>query len=226
MNKDKIALIGQAASGLAHEVRNPLMAITGLVKILKDKIACKEELGEIMDTLDREAGELKILLNRLLNIAQPPPPKLKLECLEHILYEVIADLVRDPGLNHNRCVSYTINRDDNFPKWIYVDHHQLKQVIACIASNAVESITGKGKVTFSMRNYIFDNGVRLEIADNGCGIPRKNLYKVGLPFFTTKAEGKGLDLSASFMIIDRHGGRLEIDSVEGKGTVVSVYLPI
>lgn len=202
------------------------MAITGLVKVLREKIGHQRDTGEIMDIIDREAGELNDIVNALLNIAQPAPPKLKLERLEPILHEVIIDLKRDTGLNHNRRISYVINREDNFPEWIYMDHRQLKQVITSVASNAVESITGRGTVTFGMHNYIFGSRVRLEIADNGCGIPGRYLTKVGLPFFTTKARGKGLDLSASIMIIDRHGGELDIDSVEGKGTVVSLYLPV
>ena len=226
MHKEKAVLIEQVAEGVAHEVRNPLTSIIGLLVILKEKIQCDNEIKQIIDIVNSEAGQLNSVVNTLVSIARPVPPKLKLERIEPLLNEVIAEFKTRADLNEGRCVYYTVNKEEGFPEWLFVDYSQLKKVITDVTLNAVQSITGKGKITFNMYYYFTDNKVKLEIADTGCGIPEKDLPKVGLPFFTTIPSGKGLSLSSSIMIINRHGGRLEIDSEVGKGTVVSIYLPV
>ena len=124
-----------------------------------------------------------------------------------------------------KSVLFRIKFDDTVPK-SFIDPGQIKQVILNLVQNALEAMDAGGTLELQIKFMTNSNEVCLNIMDTGCGIPTVKLPELGIPFYTTKPGGIGLGLSISFSIIDRHNGRIEINSREGFGTTLSVYLPV
>jgi len=229
--RERVLTIGQMAAGIAHEVRNPLTSITGLTHILKERCGGNHELCGLADMILHEAGQIKQILDDLVRIAQPDAPKLRLENFEDMVRGVMAQAEKQSRERYAGHIKFAMYKQKDFPAWFFFDLKQMKQVVETLTRNAIDAVTNSGNFPLGFIKYILnylpaENQIRLDVSDSGCGLSREELEKVGLPFYTTKPNGKGLSLSLVVMIVHGHGGRIEVESKKSRGTTFSVYLPV
>lgn len=227
LRKERLAYIGTFAANLAHEIKNPLSGIRGAAQLLSRKVK-DEKLNEYMSVIMKEADRLNGILNDMLDFARPAKLKKK-DVNIHIVLDSVVLLLQESG-----SAAYIKSYDPSLPP-VFGDEGQLTQVFLNLIKNAKESLTKEGSIEITTRLtefHIAEQGsaggkmAAIEIKDNGCGIKPDDLEKIFTPFFTTKAKGSGLGMAISLKIIKDHGGLLKIDSKPGKGTAVSVYLPL
>ncbi|SEA46415.1 two-component system, NtrC family, sensor kinase [Desulfuromusa kysingii] len=223
-NSEKLASIGEMASGLAHELNTPLGNIRALSSLarqdLQNGTLNQETLGQdfsdIIDQIDKSSK----IISGLLSFARRQASE-KTLCDINQLVEHSLDLTRIKSTNHNIQISFTPS--DNLPL-IKIDQNQIQQVFVNILLNAIDAIGHNGFITAATA---FHNGqIAIKFSDNGSGIAPENLNRIFDPFFTTKEVGKGtgLGLSVSYGIVKNHGGTIEVDSTIGTGTNFTVFL--
>lgn len=216
---ETLALVGQMAAGIAHEIRNPLASISGSIEFLKEELAYNltKSQKELFNILGKETGRLNQLINDFFSFAKPKEPELA---------EVDICRIIDDVLLFFRKEELSIEKKDMSNKKIIGDKNQISQVLINLLKNAEESLVSGKKGTISL--YTKDNGQFLSIVieDNGCGIKEENIKHLFKPFFTTKASGTGLGLAIVKGIVEAHNGNITVESSENIGTKVTVNLPI
>lgn len=216
---EKLALIGELAAGMAHEIRNPLTTIKGFSTLLQKKDKYKED-KEYLELLIQSVDHIEGIVRETLLLAKPQKMTIKDIELGHLLKQVYHFMKNETLL---REVGFELKTED-MPINISGDELHLKQVFVNILKNAIEATDQGGSVTLRLKRA--KNEALIEIRDTGTGITPETLQKLGTPFFTTKLDGTGLGLSVSQRMIEEHGGKMEIDSKVGKGTTVKIYLPL
>lgn len=236
--REKMAMIGELAAGMAHEIRNPLASLSGSMQILKQELSLNEEHGRLMDIALREMDRLNKTITDFLIYAKPVPLQKRLMNINDLLSDVV-DLLKNSEILRNSDISVqTEFKEDTL--MAPIDHHQISQVFWNLSLNAVQAMSKKGEgggvFTISSRK-----GTMLEISekeksgikewveiifkDTGGGIDEKIIDKIFVPFFTTKENGSGLGLSIVHRVIEEHGGRIFVKSRPGKGTQFTLYIP-
>ncbi|MBN1526264.1 MAG: PAS domain-containing protein [Candidatus Omnitrophica bacterium] len=226
----KIAALGRFATGIAHEVKNPLGIILGGAEFLETKLpkadkTVRETLAKIRESVLRADSILK----SFLLYAKPSPVKIVKVPLNDLAREV-SSLAGYKTFSENIGLKTELTEENIC---VEADRDQMYQVIFNIAINSIDATPKGGEIT--IRTYKEKTGALLkgrpacviEIIDTGAGIPQENMAKLFEPFFTTKERtvGKGLGLFIAKTIMDNYGGEIIVDSVEGKGTDVKVVLP-
>jgi len=218
---DKLACVGQLAAGLAHEIKNPLAGIQGVLEVLRDETPggpTKHLYGEMLDELGRVDG----ILRRLLESARPAPPRLARTDLARLLAET-ADLLR-PALQRRR-IELRVETSERLSE-ATLDASQMRQVLVNLVHNAGEAMPESGGHVVVRAGRVDDEGtVAITVEDDGNGIAPEILSQVFEPFFTTKFTGTGLGLAIAKSLVEQHGGRLELSSEVGRGTSFVILLP-
>lgn len=215
---EKMAAIGEMAAGLAHEIKNPLAALTGSIQLLKEDLRYDSDHARLMQIILREADRLSSLASNFLFYARPPAGKIEPIDLSRALLE-IAELFEIDGSNNGR-VKTTKNVSSNV--WITIDPGHLHQILWNLLLNAAEAIDGEGKIgieMFSAKNKY----ACVKITDNGCGISSETLKTIFDPFFTTKPNGTGLGLSIVHRILEANDAWLNVESQLNKGTTITLH---
>jgi len=222
LRANQMAVAGQMAVGLAHEIKNPLAGIKASIEVLSDDLELEPNDQELFGRAIKEVSRMERLLKNLLNYARPPQPQFDLVDLNRLLELTIA--------NVEVTAAKTPGKDISFSKifacdlhQIEIDSTQLQQVVLNILLNAVDAITGDGQIL--VQTTAGEKCVVLEIEDNGCGIPEAALENIFNPFFTTKSKGTGLGLSICRRLIEQHGGTIEAESRTEEGTKFTIILP-
>jgi signal transduction histidine kinase/HAMP domain-containing protein len=215
----KLAAIGELASNVAHEINNPLTSIIGFTELAREDDD-REMIRNSLDIVEKEALRAREIVKQLLGFARKKP----LQLTEVMINDVLRDVVVLSS-SQARMSKVKISEEyENVPITIG-DIDQLKQVFLNIITNAVHAMPHGGFLTIKtsmVGEYIFAS-----IADTGQGIPQEVRHRIFEPFFSTKKDsGTGLGLSISYRIIQDHGGRIDVESEEGKGTTFIVRLPI
>jgi PAS domain S-box-containing protein len=216
-NSEKLSVVGQLAAGVAHEIRNPLTSLRGFIQLLQAGMQGKEYYTIMLDELDR----IEFIVSEFLNLAKPQAVTYEKNHPIELLNDVIILLKTETNLNN---IAIVESFQDNIP-CIYCEKNQIKQVLINIFKNAIESMHNGGKITVSTRLSSF-NDLVICIKDQGVGIPTSRLEKLGEPFYSTKEKGTGLGLMICQKIIESHGGKITYESIENKGTTVTINLPI
>ncbi|AGK54045.1 PAS domain S-box protein [Bacillus sp. 1NLA3E] len=217
LNKsERLAIVGRMAAAVAHEIRNPLTPIKGFISLLSDN---REYNPYFIEIILSEIKRIESIITEFLSLAKPAKRKMIDIEIDHLLMHVL-NLIQTEALLENKEL---IVQMDKIPK-ILGDENSLKQVLLNVLRNAMESIEGHGTVTISLN--IEEGCACIKIQDNGCGISKERLTKIGEPFYSTKEKGTGLGLMTSLQIIENHHGKMDIKSEEGKGTTVTIFLPI
>ncbi len=226
--KEWLASLGEMSAGMAHEIRNPLGALAGAMQMLRKDVQTDETSQRLVEIAVREATRLNAIITEFLQYARPPALNL-VECdLNKVLAETF-DLVQHEARTRPNITVVTVPCSDTLPA--QVDQDQMKQVFWNFAVNAFDAMPKGGQLTVSTGCRKVDVAGRkaevIEVSfhDTGEGIPKKNLDKIFLPFFTTKKSGSGLGLAAVHRIVDLHGGWIKVESEEGLGTRFGVCLP-
>lgn len=224
LQSEKLSALGEMAAGIAHEMNNSLTSITGYAHLLlaqKTSKAIHHDLAKIQTETKRAAH----IVRRLLNFARGQPPEMATVDLDETIHQTLELCI--PDLKQHNIHLVTELADDLPP--IQADAHQLQQVWLNLINNAQQAIVRAGVgETVTLRSGRRGNSLRVEVIDDGPGIPSSLLRRVFDPFFTTKppGEGTGLGLSVSHRIVTEHGGRIWVESQSGKGTTFIVELPI
>ncbi|PJN86934.1 ATP-binding protein [Bacillus sp. mrc49] len=216
ITSSKLSTAAQLAAGIAHEVRNPMTAILGFVKLIRDGGADKQEYYDIIFS---EINRIEQVLNELLMLSKPSGAVFLEKDLKKSCNHVVTLLETNAVLNN---IQIQKNYDAE-PIFMRFDENQIKQVLINIIKNSIESMPNGGNIFLSI--YEKNGEVFVSILDEGEGIPENSLQKVGEPFFTTKSSGTGLGLSVCFKIIEKHGGKVFITSELKKGTKIVCVFP-
>ena len=220
---EKLASIGQLASGVAHEINNPLEVIRCYSNLIAKGQASDNQLANDIQIIQKHTDHCKAVVEALLNFARVSEPiKIKTDihaCIE----EVLSVLERQMQMER-----ITVRRDfsDKIPM-LTVDAQKIRQVLMNFIMNARQAMPDGGEITVRTMLQNKGNWLAIEVADTGPGISDEHLGRIFDPFFTTKEAGKGtgLGLSVSYGIIKQHGGDVEVESALGKGSTFTVLLP-
>lgn len=214
--KEKLAVIGQMATAIAHEIRNPLSALKGFTQLQQEKDKGDEQYYPIMlNEIDR----INAIVTDLLILGKPntaeKSPKRLIDIIQYVLSIVHPHTSRKDITIELKLTDSTV---------LLCDENQMKQVFINLIKNAIEAMPEGGAITIVSENKA--NVTEISIIDNGCGIEPEILKKLGEPFYTTKQNGTGLGLMVTKKIIEEHGGEFSIRSELGKSTTVKMVLPL
>ncbi|MDP2972531.1 MAG: ATP-binding protein, partial [Deltaproteobacteria bacterium] len=222
---DRLASLGTLTAGLAHEIRNPLVAIKTLTQLLPERLEDEEFRNHFLSIAAGEVDRISHLVNELLDFAKPSSPKLEFEDVNSILDGMILLISTESKKKQIHIVKqYT----PDLP-FVKVDREQIKQVFLNVLLNAIEATPENGEVTVKTRSFLKPGGepyLQVEFKDTGCGIPQECLEEIFNPFYTTKTTGSGLGLSISNQIVLDHKGYIDVKSLVSKGTSFFINLPV
>jgi signal transduction histidine kinase len=216
---EKLALMGEMAAIMAHEVRNPLGSIQGAAEILSDRVGKDKEAEKYASILIDEVRRLDDVVTGLIDSARQNESVKKPVHVNSVLQDVIYLYSQSAG---KKGVSVHEQYEDKVPR-VLADEDMLRQVFINVFLNAVEAVSGGGEITVSSSKSPL--GVIVSVLDTGRGIPEEETEKLFDVFHTTKEGGTGLGLAISKRIIEEHAGTVEIQSTQGVGTEVLIDLP-
>ena len=220
---EKLTSLGQLAASVAHEVNNPLAGVLNYTKLLEKKLAGDTlEKGPALDYLSKmesEVNRCSRIIRNLLDFSRQAEPRLQPVNINQVLEHVVAMVGHQAQMQKVEIVK---EFGSPLPE-VMADFDQLQQVFLNLALNAIQATSGGGKLT--LRTSAVDGQVEIDVQDTGSGISRENLSRLFTPFFTTKEKGKGVGLGLAVVrrIVEKHRGRVQVQSEVGKGTTFSVY---
>ncbi|MHC0037834.1 ATP-binding protein [Pseudoneobacillus sp. C159] len=213
---DKLSLVGQLAAGIAHEIRNPLTSLRGFIQLLQYKSDENKDYCEIMlSELDR----INLIVGEFLILAKPHMIQFTNRDINQIIRHVLT-LIGTQAVMKN--IHLIDKLADGLPV-ISCEENQLKQVIINMIKNGIEAMPTGGTITVETGMFSSDQ-IYIRITDEGNGIPKEILNRLGEPFYTTKEAGTGLGLMVCYKIIDNHQGILRVESEVGRGTTFEIIL--
>jgi len=232
---DRLASLGVLASGIAHEIKNPLAGIKAMAQTLLEDLSAEDQRRTYLERIVRQVNRLDELLKTFFDYARPRPPMRKLHRVQDILHEVFT--LVDKRMEERR-IEWRFDIAQETPH-IFVDFHQIQQVLLNLIFNAIDAMEKGGHLHIAALPYKGPgfhfpplqmrknriNYVELAVTDTGTGIDEKNLEIIFDPFFTTKSQGTGLGLSIVYRIIAAHGGEIAVESRLGQGTTFKLLLP-
>jgi PAS domain S-box-containing protein len=215
---EKLSVVGELSASVAHEIRNPLTSLKGFVQLLQMEDDKHQDYYQIM--LD-ELNRINHIVGELLLLAKPQHLKYSKLAIQKILNDVNSLLAVEATL-------YNVQIESNFPKEdiiIECEPNQLKQLFINLIKNSIEASKSDSKISISL-GLIDDNRLGITIQDQGCGISKERLQKIGEPFYSSKEKGTGLGLTVSYKIVQSHKGTIMFDSEIDHGTTVNITLPV
>lgn len=219
IRSERLAVMGNMAAYIAHEIRNPLVTIGGFARSILRTFNKDEKIEKDVGVIVEEVNRLEKILANIMDFSRPVESVKLVSQINEILENTCS--LMEPYLNSGH-IQLTKTFGSNIPK-IVVDTAQLKQVFLNIIKNAVESMNRGGKLTIETLKE--SDYVKINIMDTGEGMTAEILQNIFVPFFTTKVDGTGVGLAVSQKIIDDHGGHIEVKSELQSGTTFSIYLP-
>ncbi len=216
---EHLASVGQLAASLAHEIKNPLAGISGAIQILGAGLEEAHPPNEIITEALRQIDRLDAAVKDLLVYARPKPPNATKQSLDAIIERALILLREEPAFRQVRVHCKGLDGEHR----VVVDETQMQQVMCNLLLNAADACESGGEVTCRVRQL--PAKIRVIVEDNGRGMPPEVLARVFEPFFTTRAKGTGLGLPICKRIVEAHGGTIDIQSVVGKGTRVTIEIP-
>lgn len=213
---EKLSLTGQLAAGIAHEIRNPLTAIKGFLQLFDSGYSLKKEHVQVMNS---ELMRIESILNELLLLAKPHEMRFVRKDLNQIIRQVVT-LMQTEAIMKDVLLRFAPSEGELM---VDCDENQLKQVFINLIKNGMEAMEHGGELT--VETAISKECIAATFTDQGRGMTKEQMEKIGQPFFTTKEEGTGLGLAVSYTIIESHGGNVKINSELNRGTAFIVQLP-
>ncbi|MHC4745098.1 MAG: two-component system sensor histidine kinase NtrB [Planctomycetota bacterium] len=235
IRSEKLASLGQLAAGVAHEVNNPLAGILVYIKLLLKKYANNalqcEDTQKQLEKIEKETERCSRIIKNLLDFSRQSEATLRPVDMNKAVEATLAIVGHQIALE-NIVLEKRLGR---YLPCVLGDFDQIQQALMNIMLNAAQAMPNGGNLTISTSiakgvkiGDAAGDTIRIDIKDTGVGIPKENLNRLFTPFFTTKEKGKGVGLGLSVVhgIVERHGGKIEIDSNPGSGTTFSVYLGV
>jgi two-component system sensor histidine kinase PilS (NtrC family) len=220
----KLALIGEMAAGLAHEMRNPLASITGSIELLKQGLNLNGTDKRLMQIILRGKNQLESFVRDFLLLARPIPTSRELVDLNEVAEEVLENIkLNDDWTSAIKIVKVFSGKGKSL-----ANKEEVRQVIHNLAINAVQAMREGGILSVEIKNQKLNDQedyVEIKVKDTGCGIEGKDLNKIFEPFFTNKEKGTGLGLAIVSRFVDGYNGRIKVESIINEGTTFIVWLP-
>lgn len=219
---ERLAGIGLLASGVAHEINNPLAIIRGNAELLQLAVTPGQPEPDELETILRQVGRIDRIVRNLRSFSRGG-----LQLVSTFSLAELLDSILDQIGHQISSEQFRINRDYRGKNIdIEGDEDQLRQVFTNLVLNGLQSMAAGGVLALDMARDDSGRNVGVTVADSGCGIPAELIGKLFTPFFTTKSGGTGLGLAVSYGIAKDHGGEIKVDSQEGRGSVFTVVLPL
>ena len=218
--QERLAAAGQIATGMAHEVKNPLSAIKTFAQYLPEKYADPEFRRKFFRIVQAEIDRINTIVQQLSDFAKPAPPRFQPIRLASVVDDTLE-------LLSGQCLKQGIEIQKAFGEngqLVQVDPQQIKQALLNLFLNSLEAMPAGGRLR--VETQLDPPYLTLRIVDTGSGIPPEHGEQVWDPFFTTKERGMGLGLAIVRGVVERHGGQVSITGRPGQGTVVSLNLPL
>ncbi len=212
---DRLKSVAVLASGMAHEIKNPLTVIKTFSEFLPQKMDDKEFLKKFTPMIAQEVDRINNLVHELLDFAKPALPLLK-ETNIHSLIQNTVDLLSNQYIKHNIKINTDFRLAPNTT--LLLDSNQIKQALLNILLNAIDAMPHGGQLSISTYYSLKDEKINIKIQDSGIGIDNEDMEHIFDPFFSKKDSGTGLGLAITHEIIRKHGGKIYVESVKGKGT--------
>ncbi len=220
LESQRLASLGTMAEGIAHKIRNPIVSIGGFAKRISRRISQGDQ-AHYFKRIEKEIDRLEAIVNHVQEFAVLPKPIHKRQNIRKIIEASLKSLSVKTSRNQ-----LVIDFEVEGPNWNpmpFIDGGLLAKAFTYILDNALEAINEGG----SIHVKLFPKGdfIGIEISDTGCGIPEGNLEAIFDPFFSTKPDGVGINLTTAHRIIKEQGGTIQVSSQQGKGTSFSILLP-
>jgi signal transduction histidine kinase len=217
---EHFSTLGEVATGLAHEIRNPLAGIAGVIEIIGRDLPPSSPACAVVKDVRQEIARINHIVTDLLQTARPHPPKVRKSDLNTTVEHAVM-LGRQQGLAKG--IEISLRKDPSLAE-VEHDSDQIHQVLLNLLLNAQQAMDSKGKIEVTVEHR--GSTVAIEVKDNGCGIAPDHLPNIFRPFYTTKGDGTGLGLSLARRIVEDHQGRIDVSSTVGQGTTFAVVLPL
>jgi len=217
---EHLATLGELATGLAHEIRNPLAGIAGVFEIIGRDLPSTSPARAVVKDVRQEIARINHIVTDLLQTARPHPPRVRKSDLNTTVEHAVM-LGRLQAAGKSMDVVFT--NDPTLPE-VEHDSDQLHQVVLNLLLNALQATENQGKVAVTVKSR--SGFAVIEVADNGRGIAPEHLPNIFRPFYTTKGDGTGLGLSLAQRIVEDHHGKIDVASAVGQGTTFTVKLPL
>lgn len=228
LRMDRLISLGKLASGIAHEIRNPLAGIKTTAQALGEEMAADDPKREYLNRITKEIDRLNELLKTFFSFAKPQSLHLVPCHIREIINAIIPFLIKEIA---DKGIRFVETYHPRLPK-VNIDKIQMHQVFLNLFLNAIQAMPGGGELRIEASPAALspqgDSGqslIKIVVSDSGKGIPPHILPKIFDPFFTTKPRGIGLGLSITYQIVKKHGGTIKVDSEWEKGTSFTVTLP-
>ena len=222
IQSEKMVAVGKLAAGVAHEINNPLTGVLTNSSLMLEDMADDHPWREDIQTIVNETLRCRKIVKGLLDFSRQTKPQRTLLDLNQVVEDTLS-LVRNQTVFRNTKIVYEL--DPHLPT-VLADADQMRQVVLNIVLNAAEAMVQGGELRVASSADPAAKAVELRISDTGPGIPDEVRARIFEPFFTTKKTGTGLGLAVAYGIIERHHGRIRIESARGKGTTFIVSVPI
>lgn len=221
---DRLASVGEMATGIAHEIKNPLAGISGAISVLADEFAPEDPRREVIDQVLEQIKRLDKTATDLLYFGRPGKPEFVFVDINDLINETLFFVSQH---REARTIHRVKELTRNLPP-VWVDPKQLQQVLLNITINAIQEMSEGGTLTVQtdMTEEDGRQWVEVRISDTGRGISSEDLEKIFVPFFTTKTQGTGLGLPICKRLVEQQGGRIRVESRVGMGTTFTIDLPV
>ena len=222
---DRLASIGEMAAGIAHEIKNPLAGIAGVIQVLKKDQTVGDQKRAVLDEVLSQVERMDKAVRNLLSFARPPEPKMTLVDINELTGKLLDFLAPQFAKN-----SIVVERklSPGLP-WLTLDPDLAQQAVINIALNAIQAMPEGGKFIVESKSMKpageHAGSVEILFSDTGKGISSDNLSRIFSPFFTTRQQGTGLGLSITQRIVEQHGGEINVMSSPGKGASFTLTFP-
>ncbi len=224
MESERLAIVGQLAANVAHELNNPLQGIVTYSSLLLEKDICDEPARKNLEKISIQANRCREIIRSLLDFSRQKKPIKTLTNINDLLRRCVS-LVENQAQFHN--IGIVRNLDESLPM-IVVDPSQVERVFLNLIINAAEAMSGGGTLTLTTAYGLNAQTIEIEVKDTGHGISIENMERIFNPFFTTKeiGHGVGLGLAISYGIVKEHNGEITVESEIGHGARFTVSLPV
>ncbi len=217
---EELAAVGELSAGIAHEIRNPLVAITNSVSLLMDETSISEEGKQLLEIVKEETHHLAAIVDDFLQFAKPKKPTYQ----EEDINQLIRDVIKRYKDCQEKNIQWVEELDESVPN-IHVDRHQIQQVLTNLMLNSIDAMEDNGILTIKTEKPV-DNRIKITITDSGAGIAQEELSKIFQPFYSTKEKGTGMGLAICRRIINNHYGDILVDSELGMGSTFTILIPL
>ncbi|HEU4962995.1 MAG TPA: ATP-binding protein [Bacilli bacterium] len=222
IQSEKLAVVGQLAAATAHEIRNPLTSIKGFLQLLEHRMEREGQQGETREytrIMVEEVDRMEKIIRDFLLMTKPSDVTREIGSLNAVLERVLV-LIQNQAILRN---IHVITELGDLPQ-VPMHKEAIQQVVLNLTQNALEAMNIGG--TLTLHTFVEDSYIAIRVQDTGVGMTEEEVNNLGSPFYSTKTEGTGLGLTVSSKIIKEHGGEMQVESEKGKGTTITVRLPI